>query len=625
MKGFFKMIKRICRLFSGFPMTAVSAAFLAGSLILMIRGVHTPYDPALVTILISGFPLVCEAFEELFREHKISSALLVTIAMAACVSLSENFAAGEVAFIMTLGEFLEDRTIRRAQKGLQKLISLAPSTCRLVRDGTESRIGIETVVPGDILRILPGETIPVDGAVVRGETSVDQSSMTGESLPADKGIGDLVVSGSVNCFGTVDIRALKTGENSSLQKLIRMVKEAAGRKAPTQKIVDRWAAYLVPAALLLAAVTYFITWDLIRAVTILVVFCPCSLVLATPTAIMAAIGQAARHGVLVKSGEALEAMGRIDVIAFDKTGTITSGRLAVSDIVPADGRFSREDVLSTAASAELRSEHPLGKAIAACARKEKVRLSEPEGFHASSGKGIGVRIRGSQVFCGSEHFMGEQKISLPEGLRKRAEELGGEGKALVFVAKDGEMTGVLALSDTLRESAAQIVGKLHSLNVETVLLTGDHAQNAAYFAERAGIRSVHAELLPGEKAGCIAELQKAGHKVCMIGDGINDAPALKTASVGAAMASLGSDIAVEAADIALTTDDLSRIPYLKQLSNAVIQSIKVNISLGMGINFVAIVLAILGFMGPISGALVHNAGSILVILNAALLYDRKIE
>ena len=614
-------------------MTVVSGCLLLVSLVMMAYGVKTVYDPALLTTLISGFPLAYEAFETLFEKRRLSSELLVTIAMAACVALGEFFAAGEVAFIMILGETLEEMTINRARKGLQKLVALAPVHGRRVVNGQEETIPAEEIQIGDVLRVLPGETIPVDSVILSGDTTVDQSAMTGESLPVEKTAGDALVSGVINLNGAIEIRAEKVVRDSALHKLINLVEQAEKSKAPTQKIVDVWAQWLVPIAVLLAIATFLVTglatgeWTdaLRRGITILVVFCPCALALATPTAIMAAIGQATRHGILIKNGEALEKMGKVNAVAFDKTGTLTYGRLRVSDVVTLDGTLTRADVLSLAASAEQRSEHPLGKAIVKQAKEENLALFDPERFEMQSGKGIQANIRGRNVLCGSEKWIAENGVDLLQSDRDALQTLRSTGSAVILTAADGKLVGLIALSDTPREGVGSMVSQLESLNVDTVLLTGDNRQTAEYFARQNGLTRFEAELLPGEKAKAIQTLQAEGRRVCMIGDGVNDAPALKTADIGVAMGEVGSDVAVEAADIVLMTEDLGRIGYLKKLSNAVIQSITVNISLAMGINFVAIILSMLGIMGPISGALVHNAGSVLVILNAALLYDRKFD
>ncbi len=619
-------MKRAFEIMSGLKATIVGGLFLAASLAVMLTNTAIPVDPAWITIVICGYPLLYLAIRRIIFNKgmsKISSALLISIAMIASIAIGEMFASGEVAFIMAIGAILEDRTVERAKKGIKRLISLAPETGRRISDGKEEIIPAEHIHKGDLLRVLPGEAVPADGDIVAGNTSIDQSIITGESLPVDKAMGDGVFCGTINRFGSIDICVTQIGENSSLRKLIRLVQEAENNKAPMQRLVDKWAAWLVPIALAIALITYFATMDITRAVTILVVFCPCALALATPTSIMAAIAQATKHGVIIKSGEALENMGKVDIIAFDKTGTLTHGNLTVSDMISFDNTLPAAELLRLTASAEARSEHPLGKAIVSYAKEQGAALSEVDSFRMIPGKGVSVNMDGKRLLCGNIAFLADSGATAGETELAALERLRKQGKATIIIARENTIIGIAALSDTLRPSAKTMIKELRAVGAEALLLTGDHAQTADYFAAQVGINDVHSELLPEHKVEQIQAMQQAGHNICMIGDGVNDAPALKIASVGVAMGSMGSDIAIEAADIALMGDDITKIPYLKRLSNATVRLIKANITLSMAINFVAIILSVLGVLGPITGALVHNAGSVLVVLNAALLYDRK--
>lgn len=621
------MVKRINDFLAGLPMTIVGCMFLVASFVLRSLGSEAPLDPAWITVVICGLPLLYLAVWRLIYHEgisKISSALLISIAMIAAIAVGDLFAAGEVAFIMEIGAILEEMTTDRAKKGLKKLISLAPSQGRRLLPGGEEMIAADQIRPGDLLRVLPGEAIPVDGVIVKGETSVDQSIMTGESLPVDKEVGDEVFCGTISKCGAIDLRATKVGEDSSLQKLIRMVQEAENKKAPMQRIADRCASYLVPVALLIAVLGGIVTHDLVRAVTVLVVFCPCALVLATPTAVMAAIGQAAKHGVIIKSGEALEKMGKVSVIAFDKTGTLTCGRLKVSDILPL-GETDERELLFLAASAEAKSGHPLAKAVVDCAGERGITPGESEAFGMESGKGICAEVSGRRLYCGNEQYMRQNEIEISGEAQRALERLRMQGKASIIVGETGGCLGILGLSDVPRPEAADVVKRLNAIHTDSVMLTGDHRKAAEYFAAQAGITEIRADLLPQEKVQSIREIQKQGKRVCMVGDGVNDAPALKLADVGVAMGSMGSDIAVEAADIALMGDDISKIPYLKRLSNATVATIRLSITLSMCINFAAVTCSVLGILNPTTGALVHNAGSCFVVLIAALLYDRKFE
>ena len=622
------MLKKINDFLTGMPMTLVGAVFLMISFVLPRVGVNPPVDPAWITVVISGIPLLYLAVWRIIHNpgiSKISSALLITIAMFAAIAIGDLFAAGEVVFIMAIGALLEDMTTNRAKKGLKNLLSLAPVQGRKLENGKERMIPAEKICRDDILRVLPGEIFPVDGVVIEGETSVDQSVMTGESLPVDKVREDEVFCGTLNCYGAVDIKATNVGQDSSLQKMIRMVQEAENKQAPMQRIADKCASWLVPVALMIAIITGFVTGNIVRAVTVLVVFCPCALVLATPTAVMAAIGQATKHGVIIKSGEALEKMGKVDTITFDKTGTLTYGKLQVSDIISFDEKMDSNDILRMAASAEAKSEHPLGKAIVNEAINKKIDVISSSDFKMTTGKGIMAVVAGRKMLCGNESFLTENGIAVNKEISDTAARFRNEGKATILVAEENACIGIIALTDMLRPEAEMVIKQLTEMGTKTVLLTGDNKRTADYFSSKAGISEVYAELLPDQKVESIQKLQSDKRKVCMIGDGVNDAPALKTAEVGVAMGEMGSDIAVDAADIALMSDDISKVLYLKRLSNATVNTIKLSITLSMCINFVAIILSVTGILNPTTGALVHNAGSCFVVLIAALLYDRKFE
>lgn len=623
-------MKKVNDFFNSFPMIIVSGLFLGISLLEHI-GILGDFkffiDPAWVSIIISGFPLAWVAIERVVKNFYISSALLITIAMIACISIGEVFAAGEVAFIMAIGGWLEDRTVDRTKKGITQLLKLVPTKGRRIiyqADGTvnEEFVEPEDLQVGDIIRVLPGESIPADGIIEFGQTSIDQSVMTGESLPVDKIKGNHVYTGTINCFGSIDIKVTKSFSDSSLQKMIALVKEAEENKAPMQRIVDKWSSWFVPIACIIAIITYFITKDITRAVTVLVVFCPCALALATPTSIVAAIGQATKFGVLIKSGEALESMGQINVVAFDKTGTLTHGNLVVSDVVPIN--TDQNELLKNIGSAEVRSEHPIGKAIVSFVKENKINIAEPKEFSMVIGKGVISSIQDRKILCGNEKLMIEEGINISEEINDIISSLREQGKAIVITATQDAIIGIIALSDTIKENANHMIEKLSQNGIsQTILLTGDNKKSAEYIGKRVGVQEIKSSLLPEDKVSAIVDIQNNGNLICMVGDGVNDAPALKTATVGIAMGTIGSDIAIEAADIAIMGDDISKIGYIKRLSNSTLRTIKFNIIASMVINIVAIILSVMGLLNPVTGALVHNVGSVLVVLNAALLYDRK--
>lgn len=619
------MIEKIINFFESKQMLIISAIGAIFSLIFYIKDIQTIYNPGWISIVISGIPIFLSAYSQLFFEKKISSALLITIGIIASISIGEIFAAAEIAFIMALGEMLEDMTIDKSKKGLTTLINLAPTSGKVVKIKNEEEIEedilAQEIKKGDILRVRPGESIPVDGVIVHGSTSVDQSIMTGESLPLDKTKGDEVFCGTINCFGSIDIQATQVGKDSSFEKLIALLKDAQKKKAPTQRVVDVWASYLVPIALLISIATYLFTGHIERAVTILVVFCPCALVLATPTSIVAAIGQATKFGIIIKSGEALEKMGKANIVAFDKTGTLTHAKLEVSDIIPFG--IKEEELLRLSLSVESLSEHPLAKAIVKYAQKKGIKPNQATHFKMVAGQGVVGEVEKKSLLLGTQEFLEKNGVDI--GDLQTIESLRKEGKALVLVAMDLKFIGIFALKDMIRQESLGVIEKLTKMGVEILLLTGDSKKAAHAFAKKVNIKKVFANLLPEEKLLNIEKLQNSKKLVAMVGDGVNDAPSLKRADVGIAMANIGSDIAIDAADIVLMGDQISKIPYLKQLSNATIFSIKFNISLSMFINLVAVILSVMGILTPVTGALVHNAGSVLVVLNAARLYEKKFD
>lgn len=590
-------------------------------LVSILDAVPLPFDAAWIAIILCGVPILLEAAIGLITAFDIKADVLVSMALIASVCIGEDFAAGEVAFIMQLGALLEELTVAKARAGIEKLIHLTPQTARVLENGVERVIPAQEVQVGDLLRVLPGESVPVDGVITAGQTSINQAVMTGESLPVDKGVGDTVSSGTVNQFGAFEMRAVKVGEDSSIQRMIRLVQSADAGKAKIVGMADRWATWVVVVALTAAVLTWLVTGEIIRSVTILVVFCPCALVLATPTAIMAAIGNATKHGFLVREGDALERLAKVSRVAFDKTGTLTYGKPQVIAVVSLTPNCSRERIYRMAAAAEQLSEHPLGKAVVACYRNScGDPLPQPERFEMVLARGVKAVLEGQRVLAGNAAMMTEAGISLPAD--SGAQTYIDRGCTVIYVAVEGEPhpAGYLVLSDTVREESADMIRALHDCGVEPVLLTGDSPSAANAIAAQLGIREVHAACLPEDKLRYIEESRQP---VCMIGDGINDAPALKRAMVGIAMGGVGSDIAVDAADIALVDDEIRELPHLIGLARKMMSTIRLNLCFSMGLNFLAIVLAIANVLDPVSGALVHNAGSVLVIINSALLLRWK--
>lgn len=625
------MINKMKELFSGLHFTIISIAFFVLNVVLNLLKIETVFKPVWISIFISSFPFLVGAVKNLMK-CKIKNSLLISIAVIASVFVGEYFAAAEIAILMAIGELLEDYTVDRAKKGLNDLISSTPKKAKKLFKTDDSytveEVPIEEIENGDLIRVMPGEIISVDGIIKEGFASIDQSILTGESLPVDKTVGDKVFCGSMNCFGSIDIIA-KDVENSSLQKFIDLVERAEKEQTPMQTVIDRLAVKLVPTALLIAIATFAImmlsNFDLYtsinRAVTVLVVFCPCALFLSTPTAVMASIGQASKHGVIIKTFNALEKLAKVNKIAFDKTGTLTYGKLNVNDIENFS-EFSDETIMSLISSLESKSEHPIAKSVTEYLDEKNIKKENVENFKMKIARGVEGEILGNKYFCGNEKYFRENNINVKDNIKEKIEKYSNEAKNIILFGDEKEVLSIVTLSDTLRENAKEMVENLKSFEIEPLLLTGDNLLTAKYFSDKVGITEVKAELSPEEKFENIKNL-KENNVVCMIGDGINDAPALKLADVSVAMGKTGSDISIESANIVLMGHDVSKIVYLKKLANATVKTIKFNIIISLLINFVAVILSVLGVLNPLVGAIVHNLGSILVILNASLLYDRK--
>ncbi len=591
-------------------------------LISILDPLPLPFDLAWIAIILCGLPIILEAFIGLITRFDIKADLLVSLALIASICIGENFAAGEVAFIMQLGSLLEDLTVAKAKAGIEKLIHLTPQTARVIRSGKQEIISATEVAIGEILQVLPGETIPVDGIILSGQTSINQAVMTGESLPVDKTVGDKVSSGTINQFGVFEMQATKVGENSSIQRMIQLVQSADAGKAKIVGMADKWATWIVAIALTAATLTWMISGDIIRAVTILVVFCPCSLVLATPTAIMAAMGNATKHGFLIREGDALERLATVKKIAFDKTGTLTYGTPAVIAVRTLSENYTQNQLYDLTAAAEQFSEHPLGKAIVNCYKKDHQKpILHAYNFQLLPGLGISAVVGDKTILAGSKKLLMEQGIATTP--KKEMKTFIHQGCTIIYIAINKEVAGYIALSDTVRTESENLIDILSEIGTPAVLLTGDNEHAAHTIANHLHIYETKANCLPEDKLNYIIQSQNNHTNICMIGDGINDAPALKMATVGIAMGGIGSDIAVDAADITLINDNVKELPHLVSLSQRMMHTIKRNLTFSMTLNVLAIILAIIGILNPIIGALVHNSGSVLVIINSALLLKWK--
>jgi len=577
------------------------------------------FDPAWIAIVLCGMPIIKEALKELFICREITADALVSIALFAAVYIGEYFAAGEVAFIMMIGELLEERTLAKARASIQKLLWVLPPVATVRREGKDIEIPAKEIAVDDIVLVKPGEFIPVDGVIISGNSSVNQSAITGESLPVDKTTGEEVYIGTVNLLGALEIRATKVGEDSTLAKVIKLVEEAEHHKAPIVRVADRWAAYMVPAALLFALIVYLLTGNIIRAVTILIVFCPCALCLATPTAMMAGIGNAAKNGILVKSGYAMETAGKVNSMIFDKTGTLTHGKpvvVEIKEIAP----YTPDKILWYFAITEKFSEHPLSRAVFAKAKEKGLSIPDPDSFTVRLGHGVEAAYKGECLLAGNLKLMKQENISFPPEFENYIHQGEEKGQTVLILAINHEIAGAVSVSDPVKEEVSESVKSLHNYGIKNIwLLTGDNPRTAAAIAKKAGITQFKANQLPVQKGEMVQDLKEQGHSVAMVGDGINDAPALAMADVGIAMGAGGTDVAIQTADITLMTSDMRKILRLVELSRQTLKTIYSNLSLAMVINFIAMLMASFGLIGPIMGALVHNAGSVLVIANSGRL------
>jgi len=576
----------------------------------------------LASALVGGAPIFKLAAGNILRDFDLTAGVMVSIAMIAALVVGEYSAAALVAFMMLIGEMLEDLTIARADNALKELASLVPETVTLRRDGQEVEVPIQAVRRGEVVLVRPGGRIPVDGRVLKGHAAVDQAAITGESMPLDKASGDAVYAGTLCTGGALEVEVDKVGEETTLGYMIHLVAEVRHTQAPVQRVANRYAQYMIPLALSIAVATYFLTGHVTRSITVLVVICPCSLVLATPTAIVAAIGNAARQGVLVKHGPAMEQIGKVDVVAFDKTGTLTFGQPRLTETISLNG-FDAHQLLGLAAGAERSSEHPLARAIVAAARLEGLATAIPEDFEALPGHGIRARVEDHQVSIG-ERMLAHEGIALDDVAQKQVRELAARGESVIPVAIDRQVAGLLVVADTVRPEASAAVEQLKGLGIqETVLISGDQAPVAERIGRALGVDRVHAQVLPQDKLDLIRELQARGRRVAFVGDGVNDAPALAAADVGIAMGAIGTAVAMETADVVLLTDEVQRVPTLIELSRSSLGVIRNNVLFSMSMNVFSVLLSVFGVIGPVVGAVMHEASALPVVANSARLIGWK--
>jgi len=575
---------------------------------------HLPTTLAIASLILGGYPILKSAIKTLLIPD-LNVDTLVSIAAISATAVGAYREAATVIFIMLLGEFLEGLTVGKARKAIASLIQLSPKTAWVRREGKEVQVPIEDVKANEVVIVKPGERIPVDGKIVSGCGSINQATLTGESMPVEKDVGDKVYCGTFNESGSCEIAATQVAEDTKLAQIKRLILEAQAEKSPTQRTMDRFSRYFIPAIILIALATFLITGEIIRAITILIVACPCALVLGTPTAVVAAIGNAARKGILIKGGVYLEQMGRLKTLLMDKTGTLTVGRPRVVEMKTMND-LDEKELLYWASIAEKRSEHPLARAVTEKAGELGLSIPHPQSFENFRGKGVKVQWNSKTIIVGSAELMKNEGIQVSESAKGLLESKQSEGMTPLLVALDHRLLGIISIADTLREGAKDAIDKIREQGVSEIwMLTGDSALVADRIGRELGVR-YEAKLLPEEKVLAVKEWKRKGRVVAMIGDGVNDAPALAAADVGIAMGAVGTDVAIETADIALMTDELEQIPTVVRLSRKALRVIKENIVFAILFNTVLVLLSAEGRMTMILGAVLHQASSLLVILNS---------
>lgn len=573
--------------------------------------------------VIGGIPLFMLASRAVFKNHDITAGFMASVAMIAAILVGEYSAAALVVFMFAIGDWLENLTIARANNALRDLARLVPPTLTVRRNGKEYTLPIEQVLVDEIVLVRAGERIGVDGVLVSGGGSVDQAAITGESMPVDKKPGDEVFAGTLNTVGAFEMQVSRTGDGTTLGHIVQLVKEAQAQQAPVQRLANKYARILVPVTFTIALVVFLLTRDITRSITVLVVVCPCALVLATPTAVVAAIGNAAKRGMLVKGGKVIEQVGRVDVVALDKTGTLTHGRPVVQQVISLDGSQD-DEILAWAAGAERFSEHPIGRSIVQAAETKNLARLQPQEFKVMPGFGVSARLDGQRVVVGNRALLAEEGISWNNDLDQSIQDLEAGGQTVIPVVVNGKTAGLIAIADTPRPQAKHAIRELKRLGVrEVIMITGDNPRTAARIAAELGIDRVFSEVLPQDKLRIIRDLQSDGRIVMFAGDGVNDAPALAAADIGVAMGIAGTDVALETASVGLMEDEIERLPQMIDLSRKSLRVIRANVVFSMSMNVLSVVLGGIGLIGPAMGALMHELSALPVLANSARLVNYR--
>ncbi len=608
--------------------TLVSSILLAIAVLYQVSGLFIDAAPEAyadriyLAAALVGSSFIWYSAVQGIREGDFTADIPVSLATAAAIAIGQYPAAAVVAVLLLLGGLLEELVAARADRALDALARLLPDRVTVRRDGKDLFISPDELIVGDLLIVRSGERIAVDGEVLFGTAAINQSAITGESVPAEKQAGDTVFAGTLNENGAIEVLATRVGTETTLGQIRRLVADAQEEKAPVERVLDRYAKLYTPAAIILGLLLWWWSGNVLQAITMLIVFCPCVIVLATPTALVASIGNAALRGSLVKKGAAVETLAHVDTVIFDKTGTLTSGELQLADVVPFDDVLETS-LLGYAASAEKFSEHPVGRAIVRAAAGREIAVTDPESCELLTGLGVKARTGGHAVLLGRPKLFSDMGITLPKTVLWEINARACEGMSVIVVMIDHAVSGLLVFEDTLREHAQETVAALNQAGIRTVIVTGDNRETAARIAEATGISEMHAEMMPEEKVEIVKRFQEAGHRVAFVGDGVNDGPALATADVGVAMGNAGTDVAIETADVVLLSDDLLKLPRIIDTSRKALQTIRQNLVFAVGVLLFAVCLTVFNILTPVTGALLHELSSIPVIANSARLIGMK--
>jgi len=593
-----------------------SALLIAVALLFIHLGISGFGSDVLMTAAagVAGYPIAKKAYMTL-RMRVLGIESLVTVAVFGALAIGEFWEAAAVTFLFVFGSWLEARALEKTRSSLKSLLDLQPQTASVLRDGEEVERSPDQVNIGEIVRVRPGEKIPVDGVIQKGRASVNQAAITGESIPVGKDIGDEVFSGTILESGYLELEARKVGEDTTFSHILELVEEAQDEKARTQQFLEKFSRYYTPGIMITALVVFLITFDVRLSLTLLVIACPGALVISAPVSIVSGIGNGARNGVLIKGGEILEQAGKVGTIAFDKTGTLTRGEPSVTGIKTFG--MPKEQLLYLAGRAEAQSEHHLGKAVVHHVRKVTGQSPEPaDAFNHLPGLGLSAEVDGQMLHIGNCRLMEEEEIAIPGEIETYLHQEEEQGKTPILVAVSRQIQGVISIADRLRNDARELIKQLYSEGFSVVMLTGDNARTAASIAHALGIDEYYAELLPADKVDAIRRLQFDGQTVAMVGDGVNDAPALATADLGIAMGGAGTDAAMETADIVLMADQLSKVSYSLGISKATVRNMKQNIYFAVAVVLLLILGVLTGNVFLAGGMMVHEASVLLVIINA---------